>query len=132
MAAIQVIKEADTQSKKTPAVRYQSQNLHVKARTIGTKLDFEMPVSNVSTSGLLLGWKDSRKSPFAVNTILEMEIQHMSTQNARSVGFLGKVVRRFSTEAGLPSFGVKIIQSDVDDQVVWEGIISALNAEIAP
>ena len=128
--AIQLIKESDNSTQKKPAVRFEGQNLLVKARTIGTKLDYDMPVSNVSASGLLLGWKDPRKSPFAVNTILEMEIQHTSAPDARSVGFLGKVVRRFSTEAGSPSFGVKIIQSETDDQAVWEGIISALGAEM--
>lgn len=132
MAAIQLIKEAESQNKKAPAARYEGQNLHVKARTIGTKLAYEMPVANVSASGLLLGWKDSSKSPFAVNTILEMEIQHTTAPDSRSVGFLGKVVRRFSTETGSPSFGVKIIQTETDDQVVWEGIISALNAEMNP
>lgn len=127
MTAIQLVNESENQNKKgAPAKRFEGQCLQVKVRTIGSKLAFEMPVANVSASGMLLGWKDSRRSPFAVNTILEMEIQHTALPASPAVGCLGKVVRRFSTAAGQPSFGVKIIQTESDEQVVWERIISSL------
>lgn len=127
MGAMQITEE---ESKKgTPAPRFEGQALQVKARTIGTKISFEMPVANVSVSGLLLSWKDPRKSPFAVNTILEMEIQHTASSQSRSIGCLGKVVRRFSTDTGTPSFGVKIIQTEADEQQAWRGIIDAICLE---
>lgn len=128
MKALEVTTDDKTR-KGVPAPRYEATSLQVTARTIGTKIAFSMPVANVSASGLLLGWKDSRRSPFAVNTILEMEIQHPTEPGARAVGCLGKVVRRFNTPSGLPSFGVKIIQSENDEKEAWQSIIDILDAE---
>ncbi len=121
--------EDESIKKGAPAPRYKAPSLQVSARTIGTKISFDMPVANVSTSGLLLGWKDSRRSPFTVNTILEMEIQHPTDPSNRTVGCLGKIVRRFSTPAGVPSFGVKIIQSEIEEREAWQSIIDTLDSD---
>jgi hypothetical protein len=121
-----VKKDYHTMAIEAAAPRFDAPDLQVSARTIGTKISFDMPVANVSLSGLLLGWKDLSKSPFAVNTILEMEISHPTCPSSPKVGCLGKVVRRFNTPSGQPSFGVKIIQTELDEQQVWQGIISSL------
>ena len=112
---------------KKPAKRYNSEDIHVTARTIGTKINFKMPVVNMSVTGMLLSWQDSKKVPFAVNTILELCVNaEGKVASANSINCLAKVVHTSTQADGRRNFGVKIIQSDDEELAAWTSVIKQI------
>ena len=99
----------------------------VTARTIGTRLAFQLPITNMSRSGMMIEWTKQLNIPFSVNTILELEVLAPSQNGTTTVGCLGKVVRT-TTSDGTNGFGVKIIQADADNQEAWHNLVGALDA----
>ena len=99
----------------------------VTARTIGTRLAFQLPITNMSRTGMMIEWSKDLKVPFNVNSILELEVSAGSSEEPITVGCLGKVVRT-TTANGVNGFGIKIIQADTDNQVAWQQLVGELDA----
>ena len=127
MSLVAVGRDAET---KKPAKRFESKDVHVSARTIGTKINFKMPVVNVSLTGMLLTWQDTKKVPFSVNTILELDVR-AEGKNPRSKGIqcLAKVIHTSTQPDGKRNFGVKIIQTDDDEISAWANVINQMELE---
>ncbi|MCX6119476.1 MAG: PilZ domain-containing protein [Proteobacteria bacterium] len=121
MSTVQIPRESES---KKPSKRFTKPGMHVQARTIGTKILFNMPVENVSATGMLISQNEGQKAPFNINTILELEVappKHNSSN--KRVQCLGKVIHATKAADGSARFGIKIIQSEDDEQQVWNQII---------
>jgi hypothetical protein len=114
---------------KKPAKRYTpSAQMLVTAKTIGTKIDFKMPISNMSETGMLLTWTEDRRVPFSINTILEVEVVGESNLDKRNISCLAKVIHTTKTPEGSQRFGVKIIQAD-EEGVGWQDMIREIGRQ---
>lgn len=113
----------DTDNKKAPARRFTTRGLIVNACTIGTKINFKMPVANVSASGMLLTWNEHERVPFSVSTILEVEVKSGDTPSSH---YLAKVIHLTKQPDGHQRYGIKIIQAEDEDLQRWENVIKTL------
>jgi hypothetical protein len=105
------------------------QELVVTSKTIGTDVSFRLNTENVSRSGMLLRWGQTRPIPFIENTIIEMTIDPKGELLHRPVICLGKIVRKRGTYAqGDLEFGIAIIQIDNADLDVWESCLEELSS----
>lgn len=111
--------------KNPPAARITPpKDLKVHARTLGTKLSFEVPVANISRSGMLLQWANLKQAlPFIENTLLEIELTTSLRGQQRRINCFGKVIRKFS-EDQKTQYGVRVIHSDENDHVEWMSLIT--------
>lgn len=125
MSALQTLKENEN---KKPAKRYTNCNVQAVARTIGTKINFKMPVENLSATGMLLSWAEKERVPFSVNTILELEVS-ATGPTGQNVQCLAKVIHAGTQEDGRRRFGVKIIQTEDEEYTAWQSIISHIEAQ---
>jgi len=98
--------------------------IKVNARTLGTRLAFDIPVANVSRSGLLLEWKSQKQSlPFIENTLIEIELTTQLKGEPRRVNCMGKVVRKINSD-GSAQYGVRMIHNEDHDHLEWLTIVS--------
>jgi PilZ domain len=98
--------------------------LKVTARTLGTARTFDISVSNISRSGLLLEWPSTKNSlPFIQNTLLEIEFSAKFKGEPKRVSCLGKVVRK-TGESNQLHYGVRVIHNDDQDHLDWMSIIT--------
>jgi hypothetical protein len=125
-------KTPTTKEKVPPAVRMTpSEDLKVNARTLGTKLGFDIPVANISRSGMLLEWPNAKLPlPFIENTLIEMELSAILKGQPRRVQCMGKVVRR-TKDTGSSFYGVRVIHTDDQDQMEWVTLISGFEKTLA-
>jgi hypothetical protein len=130
MACMSLIPHSREVENKKPCKRFSNPGMHVQARTIGTKIMFQMPVENVSATGMLIKVHDGQKTPFNINTILELDVVGPEGEKAsdpdnsrRTVQCLGKVVHTSRDEKGCAKYGIKIIQSDENEQIIWDQMI---------
>lgn len=101
-------------------------NLKIHVKTLGTKLSFDVPVSNVSRSGLLLEWSNIKYTlPFIENTLVELELTTDIRGEQRRLCILGKVTRKFGEEDS-SRYGIKLIHSGEQDQFEWMNIVTAM------
>jgi hypothetical protein len=117
--------------KNPPAMRFTPpQELKVSAKTLGTKLVYDLPVANLSRSGMLLQCANARQTPpFIENTLLEIEFTTTLRGQPRRIACFGKVVRKFSENQNL-HYGVRVIHSDENDQVEWMSLITTFEKAI--
>jgi hypothetical protein len=110
--------------KNAPATRFTPpHDLKVTAKTLGTKFSYEIPVANLSRSGMLLQCTNPKQNPpFIENTLLEIELTTILRGQPRKIACFGKVVRKFSENQSL-HYGVRVIHSDENDQVEWMSLI---------
>jgi hypothetical protein len=111
--------------KNPPATRLTPpKDLKVSAKTLGTRLSFDIPVANISRSGMLLQWANLKQSlPFIENTILELELTTTLRGQPRRISCFGKVVRKFN-EDEKTQYGVRVILSDENEHVEWMSLIT--------
>ena len=106
------------------------ENLKVQARTLGTKLSFDVPVSNISRSGMLLEWSNKKYTlPFIENTLVEIELTTTLRGEPRNISILGKVTRKFG-ENSAALYGIKLIHSGEQDHFEWINIITNLEKSL--
>lgn len=112
------------------APRFKLENgLVVSSKTIGTDVAFHLSTENVSRSGMLLRWLQTRPIPFLENTIIEMVIDPKGETLMRPVACLGKIVRRRGNSSqGDLEFGIAIIQIDNADLDVWEACLEKMTS----
>jgi hypothetical protein len=117
--------------KNPPATRFTPpHDLKVTAKTLGTKFSYEIPVANLSRSGMLLQCADMKKTPpFIENTLLEIEMTATFRGQPRKIACFGKVVRKFSENQNL-LYGVRVIHSDENDQVEWVSLITTFEKSL--
>ena len=100
------------------------EGIKVNARTLGTRLTYDVPVANVSRSGLLLEWKSDKQSlPFIENTLLEIELTTHFKGEPKRVHCMGKVVRKQNND-GNAQYGVKMIHNEDNDHIEWLTIVT--------
>jgi hypothetical protein len=118
-------KQSAVKEKVPPAVRIApSDDLKVNARTLGTNMGFEIPVANISRSGMLLEWPNAKISlPFIENTLIEMELNTVFKGQPRRIICMGKIVRR-TKDGGSSFYGVRVIHTDDHEQMEWVSLIS--------
>jgi hypothetical protein len=107
------------------AVRLEAQrDLRVPARTLRTRYGFDVAVANLSRSGLLLEWRnDKRTLPFIHNTLIEIELTATCRGRARKINSFSKVVR-LPAENGAAPYGVKMIHTDDHRHIESQNIIA--------
>lgn len=117
--------------KNPPATRFvPPQDLKVSAKTLGTKFSYDLPIANLSRSGMLLQCINSRQNPpFIENTLLEIELVTTLRGQPRRIACFGKVVRKYSENQSL-HYGVRIIHSDENDQVEWMSLITTFEKSL--
>ncbi|MEI6398526.1 MAG: PilZ domain-containing protein [Pseudomonadota bacterium] len=99
-------------------------DIKINARTLGTRLSFDIHVANVSRSGLLLEWKNQKHSlPFIENTLIEIEVTAQLKGEQRRVSCMGKVVRKINSEANA-QYGVRMIHNEDHDHIEWLTIVT--------
>lgn len=132
-----IVHTRDAEQKK-PCKRFANPGMHVQARTIGTKILFQMPVENVSATGMLLKLNEGQKAPFNINTILELDVvgplsesvnMRTNQNDRRTVQCLGKVVHTSKGADGIAKYGIKIIQSDEQEQTLWNQMIHTIEVQ---
>jgi hypothetical protein len=101
-------------------------DLRVTARTMGTPNCFEVNVSNLSRSGMLLEW-DSQKFrlPFRENTLIELEVKTQFKGLPRKINCLAKVVRR-NTRGQTMHYGIRMIHHDEQEHLNWLSMIASI------
>ncbi len=119
--------------KSPPAVRLTpGDDLKVNARTLGTKIGFDVTVTNISRSGLLLEWPNAKLPlPFIENTLIEMELNTVFKGQPRHIQCMGKIVRR-AKDSDKSFYGVRVIHTEDQDQVEWVKLISGFEKILAP
>ncbi len=105
--------------------------LVVESKTMGTPMVYNLPMDNVSRTGLLLSMGGNRKLPFLVNTLLEMTVDPQGALFERPIQCLGKIVRMQRNEDKVTRFGVAIVQIEGKDAQTWERTLATLEAEPA-
>ncbi len=117
--------EQNSKELKKPAHRFSPPSeLRLVARTMGSTLKYEIPVANMSQTGLLLEWKRLKPSlPFLENTLIEMELTATLLDQQRVINIMGKVTRRDASERGTV-YGVRIIHNDDREQFAWTDLIT--------
>lgn len=117
---------ASTSEKNPPAVRLEPpSDLKVSAKTLGTGISFDVPVANISRSGMLLQWTNLKQSlPFIENTLLELEMTTSLRGQMRRVSCFGKVVRKVNSEQKT-QYGVRLIHNDENDHVEWMSLVTS-------
>ncbi|MCX6124544.1 MAG: PilZ domain-containing protein [Proteobacteria bacterium] len=111
---------------KKPAKRFENCDVLVTARTLGTKLNFKMPVLNLSATGMLLGWLEKPRVPFHLNTLLELSVSSEESGTKTTIQCLAKVIHTKTDVSGDRRFGVRIIQSDDEDMAPWNSIVDSI------
>lgn len=96
------------------------QDLVVDGKTIGTTTHFPLQLANVSKTGMLLSWLSPHQAPFQENTILELQIDEESKYFDQPLQALGKIVRLLQHDRDFTQYGVRIVQIDPKDQLIWE------------
>lgn len=119
--------------KSAPATRFTPpQDLKVTAKTLGTKFSYDIPVANLSRSGMLLQCANMKQTPpFIENTLLEIELTATLRGQPRKIACFGKVVRKFSENQSV-HYGVRVIHSDENDQVEWMSLITTFEKSLPP
>jgi hypothetical protein len=88
------------------------QNVTVESKTLGTDMAYVMGIDNLSRSGLLLNKRGYTKTPFQVNTLLELNIDPKSRVFSRPISCLGKVVRTEAHDNEVVRYGIQILEID--------------------
>lgn len=109
------------------------QNLQVFARTFGTRGDFIMLAENVSKTGVLISEMDGSKTPFVVNTIIEVVLDPKCQEFKNPIRCLGKVMRAEcnTTIKGLVKFGVRLIDMDDEANSRWHTYVDRIERQVA-
>jgi len=125
-------KQSSNKEKVPPAVRLApSDDLRVNARTLGTKIGFEISVADISRSGMLLEWSNTKLPlPFIENTLIEMELNTVFKDQPRRILCMGKVVRR-TKDSDRSFYGVRVIHTDDHEQMEWVSLISGFEKTLA-
>ena len=100
--------------------------LVVESKTIGTQMVYNLPMDNVSRSGLLLNMGRNRKVPFLVNTLLELTVDPQGAVFERPVICVGKIVRMQRDDDMKTQFGVQIVQIETKDGAMWDKVMDQL------
>lgn len=110
-----------------PATRMSPpEDLRVIARTMGTPSCFELQVSNLSRSGMLLEWDQQKfRLPFRENTLIELEVQTQFRGQPRKINCLAKIVRR-NTSGEAMHYGIRMIHHDEQEHLNWLSMIASL------
>lgn len=110
-----------------PATRLPApDDLSIVARTLGNPLAFDIQVSNISRTGMLLEWnKEKFKPPFRENTLIELELKTRIKGEPRRINCLAKVVRK-SLSASVTQYGIRMIHNDEQDQLNWLEMVTSL------
>jgi hypothetical protein len=96
----------------------------VSVRTLGTRTGYEVPVCNISKSGLLLEWRNAKTPlPFLQNTLVEMEMKTVHKGKLLTINCMGKVVRHLA-ENGAAMYGVRMINTEDGEMSEWLNLIS--------
>jgi hypothetical protein len=124
-------KPQETKENAQPASRLAPPDeFHLNARTLGTKFGFDIPVSNISRTGMLLEWANTRKPlPFIENTLIEIELSTMLKGQPRHINFMGKIVRKTKAEKSA-LYGVQVIHTDDQEQLEWVALISSFEKSL--
>lgn len=109
------------------APRLSGEGLSVKVRTFGTSMEYRMDPINVSLSGFLVRRELTTRLPFALNTLVEIEID-LPGNNEAKLRCLGKVVRKAkevekNDGQSLAAFGIQIIQTDLKFLTSWSSFL---------
>lgn len=111
-----------------PAKRFSpTETIKVTAKTIGTSLKYEMPISNISETGMLVTWNEVARIPFQINTILEVSLHKRSENANQSLTYLAKVVHSATQTDGSRGYGLKIIQSDDEATSEWVEMVKRIS-----
>jgi len=105
-----------------------NRQLVVDSRTLGAPMAYTLAAENLSSSGLLLHVGSSWKTPFQVNTLLEMLVDPQGTVLERPVPCIGRVVRLTTSDGRETQLGVHIVQMEAKDQAAWEKAVVDLGA----
>ncbi len=106
------------------------ENLKIQVKTLGTKLSFDVPISNLSRSGMLLEWSNNKYAlPFIENTLVELELTTKIRGEPRRVSILGKVTRKFGEEDS-SLYGIKLIHSGEQDQFEWMNLLTSMEKSL--
>jgi len=110
-----------------PATRMSApDDLKIVARTLGNPLSFDIQVSNISRTGMLLEWnKEKFKPPFRENTLIELELKTRIKGEPRRINCLGKVVRK-SLNQCVTQYGIRMIHNDEQDHLNWLEMVTSL------
>lgn len=116
-----------------------SNNVYINASTFGTNKKYKLVTINLSHTGFLVA--SFEYVPFAMNTLLELEIDPNGDILSHPINCIGKVVRMVKGEsAGLKEyiesfaeheelksiFGVQISEISQDDRVEWKNAVTEL------
>ena len=111
-----------------PAKRFSpTETIKVTAKTIGTSLKYEMPISNISETGMLVTWNEVSRIPFQINTILEVSLHNRSEKANQNLTYLAKVVHSVTQTDGSRGYGLKIIQSDDEATSEWVEMVKRIS-----
>ncbi len=99
--------------------------LRVNSKTIGSNLSFDLSPENISKTGMLLTWNSTVKTPFSEKTIVDLTVDPEAKLFRRPLKCLGKVVRKFE-QNGQESFGIRIVQMELEDVSLWESALRFL------
>jgi hypothetical protein len=87
---------------------------------------FDVPVSNLSRSGMLLEWTNKKYTlPFIENTLVEIELTTELRGQRRKINILGKVTRKIG-ETSSSLYGIRLIHTAEQDHFEWLSIITTL------
>lgn len=113
-----------------PAARVAApEDLKIIARTLGNPVAFDIQVTNISRSGMLLEWdKEKYRPPFRENTLLELELKTLINGEPRRINCMAKVVRR-SLNLHVTQFGIRMIHNDDQDQLNWLEMVTSLEKQ---
>lgn len=106
----------------------------VQSKTLGTSMNYNLPIDNLSRSGMLLNMGGNRKVPFLINTLVELSVDTGGALFEQPVNCLGKIVRMTIGPERKTQFGVQIIQMEAKDLAAWEraiGSMEEVRAELA-
>ena len=93
---------------------------------MGNPLSFDVRVSNLSRSGMLLEWSHEKfRPPFRENTLIEIELKTFLRGEPRRINCLAKVVRRM-VNGNSANYGIRMIHNDEQDHLDWLSMITHL------